>query len=174
MAGEASGRSGQASDRPGDGIGSKFKDTGAGGRGTRTQGIAGVNTKGKGSGYTGYGTGGLGDKGRVFVTPGGAEEKFIGTIDKEAVRRVVRAGLREVRSCYERELNKKRSIAGKVVIEWLIGEQGRVLKTKTVSNTTRATRLANCVRRRIASWRFPEPPEGVIAEVQYPFVFVSQ
>jgi TonB family protein len=175
MADKATGAAGFNSDRAGDDIGSKFKDTGAGGKGTATQGISGVGTKGRG---TGYGSGdGLGDKNSVAIEPGGAEEDFVGTIDREAVRRVIRAGLREIRGCYERELNKlnkTQRLEGKVIIEWTIADQGRALNAKVKSSTLGNRAVENCVRDRLSTWKFPDPPAGTVAEVNYPFYFRAE
>jgi TonB family protein len=175
MADKATGAAGFNSDRGGDDIGSKFKDTGAGGKGTATQGISGVGTKGRG---TGYGSGdGLGDKNSVAIEPGGAEEDFVGTIDREAVRRVIRAGLREIRGCYERELNKlnkTQRLEGKVIIEWTIADQGRALNAKVKSSTLGNRAVENCVRDRLSTWKFPDPPAGTVAEVNYPFYFRAE
>jgi TonB family protein len=174
MADKASGAAGSNENREGD-IGSKFKDTGAGGKGTATQGIAGVGTKGRGSGMGTYGSGdGLGDRNSVAIEPGGAEEDFVGTIDREAVRRVVRAGMRELRGCYERELsklNKTQSLEGKVVIQWTIAAQGRALNAKVKSSTLGNRAVENCIRDRLSTWRFPDPPNGTEAEVNFPFSF---
>ncbi len=172
MAEKASGAAGFNQDRAGDDIGGKFKDVGAGGKGTATQGIAGIGTKGRGTGYGGGD--GLGDKNSVAIEPGGAEEDFVGSIDREAVRRVIRAGLREIRGCYERELNKinkTQKLEGKVVIEWTIADHGRALNAKVKSSTLGNRAVENCVRDRLATWRFPEPPPGTVAEVNYPFYF---
>jgi hypothetical protein len=46
-AGKATGSSGFNENRAGSDVGSKFKDTGAGGKGTATTGIAGIGTKGR-------------------------------------------------------------------------------------------------------------------------------
>lgn len=177
-AASATGTAGSNTDRAGDDIGNKFKDTGAGGKGTATVGIAGVGTKGRGSGMGTYGSGdGLGDKNSVAIEPGGAEEDFVGTIDREAVRRVIRAGLREIRGCYERELNKlnkTQRLEGKVVIEWTIADQGRALNAKVKSSTLGNRAVENCVRDRLATWRFPDPPAGTVAEVNYPFYFRAE
>jgi TonB family protein len=174
-AASATGTAGSNSDRAGDDIGGKFKDTGAGGKGTATVGIAGVGTKGRG---TGYGTGdGLGDKNSVAIEPGGAEEDFVGTIDREAVRRVIRSGLREIKGCYERELNKlnkTQRLEGKVIIEWTIADHGRALNAKVKSSTLGNRAVENCVRDRLANWKFPDPPAGTVAEVNYPFYFRAE
>lgn len=175
MADKATGTSGFNENRAGDDLGSKFKDTGAGGKGTATQGIAGIGTKGRSSGQAAYGSGeGFGSKTSVAIEPGGAEEEFIGTIDKEAVRRVIRAKLNEVKSCYERVLNtlpKGQRLEGKVVIAWQIVERGAAKNVRVKSSTLGNSTVENCIRDRLGSWVFPEPPPGMIAEVAgYPFV----
>lgn len=174
-AASATGAAGSNENRDGDDVGSKFKDTGAGGKGTATVGIAGVGTKGRGSGMGAYGAGdGLGGKNSVAIEPGGAEENFAGTIDREAVRRVIRANLKEIRGCYERELNKmgkNQKLEGKVVIKWTIVEHGRAVRASVDSSTLDNRAVENCVRDRLSTWRFPDPPPGTEAEVHYPFYF---
>lgn len=175
MANEATGSSGSNANRDGDDLGSRFKDTGAGGRGTRTQGIADVGTKGRGSGMSEYGSGvGLGGKSNVTIDAGGVEEGWEGTIDREAVRRVIRSILNQIKSCYERQLRMNSSLEGKVVIRFEIVDQGRVRTASTKSTTMRNSAVESCVAARIRAARFPEPPQGVIAVVDYPFVFGSQ
>lgn len=173
---KATGASGFNENRAGNDLGSKFKDTGAGGKGTATQGIAGVGTKG-GTGYgTGTGGSGFGNKDSVAIQAGGAEEEFIGSIDKEAVRRAVRSALLSFKACYDREYKKDTKLEGKVVISWEIHEKGvaknaRVLKDKsTLGNAA----VEECVRARLLTLRFPEPPPGAMAEAVYPFLFQGQ
>lgn len=175
MADKATGTSGFKENRAGDDLGSKFKDTGAGGKGTATQGIAGIGTKGRASGQAAYGASeGLGGKTSVAIEGGGFEESFDGTIDKDAIRRVIRAKLHEVKSCYERALNvmeKGRKLEGKIVLGWEIIEKGQARNVKVKSSSLGNPQVENCIRDRLASWTFPEPPPGLVAEVQaYPFV----
>ncbi|HWU43232.1 MAG TPA: AgmX/PglI C-terminal domain-containing protein, partial [Bdellovibrio sp.] len=179
MADKASGSSGFNENRAGDDLGSKFKDAGAGGKGTATQGIAGIGTKGRSSGQSAYGAAdGFGPKSSVVVAGGSFEESFDATIDKEAIRRVIRAKLHEVKSCYERALNtleKGRRLEGKIVLGWDIVEKGQARNVKVVSSTLGNTQVENCIRDRLASWVFPEPPTGLTAEVKaYPFVLNQQ
>ncbi len=174
---KATGSSGFNENRAGDDLGSKFKDTGAGGKGTATQGIAGIGTQGRGSGQSAYGSGtGFGSKDQVAIQAGGAEEEFSGSIDREAVRRVVRSALASFKSCYDREYKRDSKLEGKVVIAWDIHEKGiaknaRLVKEKsTLGNSA----VEECVRGRLLALRFPEPPAGTIAEVTYPFLFQGQ
>lgn len=175
MANQATGSAGQSSNRAGEDLGSKFKDTGAGGKGTATQGIAGVGTKGRGAGMNTFGSGtGLGGKGSVTLDVGGSEEGWTGTIDREAVRRVIRSILSQLKSCYERQLRVDSALEGKVVIQFEIAEQGRVRSAMTKSTSLNNTTVESCVAARIREARFPEPPTGTIAVVDYPFVFGAQ
>ena len=170
---KATGASGFNENRAGNDLGSKFKDTGAGGKGTATQGIAGVGTKG-GSGYgTGTGGSGFGSKDSVAIQAGGAEEEFIGSIDKEAVRRVVRSALQAFKACYDREYKKDTKLEGKVVISWEIHEKGIAKNARVVRerSTLDNSAVGECVRARLMTLRFPEPPAGAMAEINYPFFF---
>ncbi len=174
MADKSSGSSGQNDDRAGDDIGSRFKDSGAGGKGTATEGISGVGTKGRAGGTSAYGGLGSGGKGSVAIDAGGAEEVFEGSIDREAVRRVIRSILSQIKSCYERRLRNNSGLEGKVVIRFVIEEQGRVRRAETKSSTLNDRDVEACVAMRIREQRFPDPPAGTIAEVDYPFVFGMQ
>ncbi|HAG90695.1 MAG TPA: hypothetical protein DCL41_02420, partial [Bdellovibrionales bacterium] len=95
LADQATGTSGMADTRPGEGLGTKMKE-GASGKGESIVGISGVGTKGRGTGTTGYGSGGIGKKGSVEIDVGGGGAGFTGSIDKEAIRRVIRDHLREI------------------------------------------------------------------------------
>jgi pSer/pThr/pTyr-binding forkhead associated (FHA) protein len=170
MANSASGRAGQNENRAGEGLGSALKETGRGGTGTAQVGIAGGDPKGRGSGMSGYGTGGLGKRTGVSIVPGGNEESFSGLIDREAIRRVIQANLRSFRTCYERQLNRNPDLVGKVVIEWTLGEQGRVLSAR-VKGSEVGGDVAGCVRDHIRTLRFPEPPTNQEVTVVYPFYF---
>ena len=171
-ANQASGKSGNAENRPGQGLGSQFKETGVGGTGTAIQGIPGVKTTGRGSGNSGYGTGGLGSHAGVKLVVGGNEATFSGSIDREAIRRVVKSNENVIQKCYERSLDKKRDISGRVVIEFTIGEQGRVLGAKVANNELGDDgSVGNCIVLRLREWKFPEPPTDQEVTVKYPFIF---
>lgn len=131
-AGQATGTGGQAALGAGNTPGTGLKDIGAGGEGTATYGIAGVSTKGRGGGVSGYGAGGLGAKSRASVVPGGEGESFSGTIDREAIRRVIRENQRQIQACYEKTLNKNPNLYGKVILEWVIVGNGRVSSAQSV------------------------------------------
>jgi len=173
MADSATGKAGSAVDRAGKGLGSDLKDTGAGGTGTALKGIVGgVGTTGRGSGNTGYGTGGLGTHQGTKIVTGGTGEMIKGTIDREAIRRVILANLKSIRACYEKELNRHPELYGKLVLGWDIGEQGRVLAARVKSNELGSREVADCILAKLKTWRFPDPPANQVVEIEaYPFLF---
>lgn len=174
VANQATGAAGFSKSRPGKGLGSRFKNVGAGGTGVATEGISSAGTKGRGTGTTGTGTGGLGKKGRVDINLGGQEAEVTGTIDREAIRRVILKNKRQIKACYDRALNRNRDLYGKLVIEWHIEEKGVVTKARVKSNSLGSKSVGNCIVRRLRTWRFPEPPKDQVAQVAYPFVFQTQ
>jgi TonB family protein len=174
LAGQATGTGGQAALGAGNTPGTGLKDIGAGGLGTATYGIAGVSTKGRGGGVSGYGTGGLGAKSRATVTPGGEGEEFSGTIDKEAIRKVIRDNQRQIQACYEKALNKNPQLYGKVTLQWDINESGRVSNAGVKSSSLKNSEVENCILSRLRLWKFPEAPSGTVAGVSYPFLFNAQ
>ena len=174
VADSATGFSGQLSDREGESLGTKTKNTGAGGRGKSTVGISGVGTKGKGTGDFSHGVGGLNKRNAVVVSVGGQEAEFIGSLDREAIRRVIQKNKRIIKNCYDRELNRDKDLYGKLVLRWNIVEKGRVTKAKVVSSSLGSQAVAKCIIARLKTWRFPEPPQNTEGEVTYPFVFAAQ
>ncbi len=177
---KASGSTGFGEDRPGDDLGSKFKDTGRGGKGTATEGISGIGTKGRAGGTSAYGsTDGFADKTTVAIQAGGSEENFEGSIDKEAVRRRIKHNLNLIRGCYNQELNRldkmgRKSLEGKVVLKWDIVNNGVAKNVRVANSTLNNPAIEKCIAERLATIVFPDPPNDTTAEVMYPFVFKNE
>ena len=174
LANRATGKTGANERRAGDRLGSRLKNTGGGSKGTSTEGFSGVGTKGKGSGAFGYGTGGIGEKGSVDINISGAEAEFSGTIDREAIRRVIQENKRAFKFCYDTALRRNSDLYGRIEIQWDIVERGRVRNAKVKSNSVGDKAFGNCIVGKIRGLKFPEPPPDEIARVVYPFVFAAQ
>ncbi len=169
------GKAGFAEDRAGSDVGYRIKDVGKGGTGTASVGVSDIKTKGSGGlGLEGSGLGGgLGSKENVTIEAGGEEEDFVGSIDREAVRRVVRKRLKELQFCYVRALKGRSNLQGKVVFEWVIGDQGRVVDVKVKNSNLGHSGAEKCMEDRLKNWRFPSPPANMEAVVVYPFLFMT-
>lgn len=131
---------------------------------------------------SGYGSGTLGSHGmdgppRVIVcgrTPGRPRGcvPLRGNLDKEMVRRVVRRHLNEVRYCYQRELSLVPTLAGRLVVQFVIGAGDRVTSSALTSSTLGNPHVERCVVRAVRRWLFPRRTNSNIdVVVTYPFVF---
>lgn len=131
--------------------------------------------RGKGGGGIGaLGAGGVG-KGAVGGTVTRATARSIaaqGSIDREGVAKVVNSHLQEVHACYERALLREAGLAGKVVLEWTIATNGRVVAAKTKSSTLRNSAVEACILNALKTWTFP-PASGGSVIITYPFLFNS-
>lgn len=92
-----------------------------------------------------------------------------GDLDPSIVRRTVASNMGGITSCYERPLQRNHTLAGRVTINFTIGEGGRVTRASAVQNTV-SPEVGTCIERRIRSIRFPSPRGGP-ATFQFPFIF---
>ncbi len=88
------------------------------------------------------------------------------SLDKEVVRRPIRAATPRIVRCYERQLAATPSLAGTVVVDFTIAVSGRVT---AATGTGMDDTVAHCVARVIRTLRFPPPPATI--RVMYPFTF---
>ena len=67
-------------------------------------------------------------------------------------------------------MNNPMSLAGRVVIEFTIGTDGKVSGSRRGDGTDLADGEASqCMAEAVSHWTFPEPEQGVV-QVRYPFV----
>jgi hypothetical protein len=149
---------------------------GLGGGGAGGAGIKGLEMlRGKGGGGIGaLGTGGVG-RGSVAGTVGRATSRAVGaqgTIDKDAVAKVINSHIGEVSACYERALLKESGLAGKIQLEWQISTTGTVTSARTKSSTMKSSAVEQCILNSLKGWRFP-PAKGAGVIITYPFMFNS-
>lgn len=94
-----------------------------------------------------------------------------GDIDREAIKKVIRARTAQVRACYESALRKQPDLEGSVRVGWGIRPDGRVEDARIEGGTLSSPDLASCLLARVASWRFPAVRAAAPIRVVYPFVF---
>ena len=103
------------------------------------------------------------------VVPG--DPVITGSLDKETIRRVIRRHRAEYRYCYEKELNAKRDLNGKIVMKFTIAGNGSVIAASVVETTMNNSNVESCIAGKIKRWVFPAPKGGGIVVVKYPFIF---
>ncbi len=108
----------------------------------------------------------------VVREPPKATISIRGGMSREAVLQVVNTHLDEIRDCYERELLHSPGLAGKIVLEWLIREDGSVSYAKVAfTNIGHSSDLHLCVQAQVTAWKFPKPTDGHEVVVTFPFLF---
>ncbi|WP_225413975.1 AgmX/PglI C-terminal domain-containing protein [Stigmatella hybrida] len=156
---------------------------GAGGVGVATtESLAAGGPKGGGTGNVasigevgtrGGGNVDLGTKKEVAVVGrvrDAAPEVDSSDVDREALSRYVKARLKAIQNCYEKELKRNPNLKGKVVVRFNIKPSGRTSDIDVEENTLGNEAVGSCIRTVIRSWVFPFKPDDEVP-VAYPFVF---
>lgn len=153
-------------------------------------GVGGMGLRGTGSGGGGEGFGRIHGIGSIDTGGGrginsklsgrkSANKKFtvkkgkpvLGNFCKSAdILRVVSNRQRSIQYCYEKELARNPELKGKVVANWRIGLNGRVMKSWIGSSSLKSGAVESCIIRSVKRWTFNKP-EGGICEIKFPFVF---
>jgi outer membrane biosynthesis protein TonB len=160
----------------GTGGGSALDKVGQGVAGAQSQKVGGIGTAGKGGGTSGYkGSGALqlGNIGSADVGVVEEETEVEGGLDKEAIARVIRSQLGQIRYCYERQLSANPELYGKILVKFTIGAAGSVVAQAIGNTSLNNAMVEGCILRRIAGWQFPTPKGGTNVLVTYPFLFKS-
>ena len=157
------------------GLGSVGTATGGGGIGLNTHGGGGLSTVGGGAGGSNrYGSraGRTGKrkarKPKVrMLTP----KVDAGNLPKNVIRRVIMSRQGGYQNCYERQLQLKRDLNGKIEMLIKISGQGRVLISKVTGSTMNNPSVEKCISGHIKKLKFPAPKNGKMVIVRYPFRF---
>ncbi|MCB0394843.1 MAG: AgmX/PglI C-terminal domain-containing protein [Bdellovibrionales bacterium] len=92
--------------------------------------------------------------------------------DKEAIRTGIWANISSVKTCYERVKDPKPE--GKVVVNFGINSDGTVQKSPKIKETEiKDEKFLKCLTGVIEKIKFPAPPQNVVGDVTYPFVFAN-
>ena len=103
-----------------------------------------------------------------------SEAKIMGTLDRSVLDRVVKQHLAQIRFCYSRELAKVPTLAGQLVVKFVIGSEGSVSSAITKTTTLNSAPVEQCINARFMRMRFPAPEGGGIVIVSYPLTFAPQ
>ncbi|MBL9105818.1 MAG: AgmX/PglI C-terminal domain-containing protein [Myxococcales bacterium] len=156
------------------GLGLVGTGRGGGGTGEGTIGLGNTGLVGKGGGTgSGYGRGagaGFGGRGTRVPTVRQAKAEVQGALDKDIIRRIVRAHINEVRYCYNQALARDPYAGGRVAVQFTIGGTGKVPSAVVQESTMKDAAVGNCIAKAVRRWTFPKPQGGGSVIVTYPFV----
>ncbi|PRQ08578.1 AgmX/PglI C-terminal domain-containing protein [Enhygromyxa salina] len=157
------------------GLGLVGTGRGGGGSGEGTIGLGNTGLIGKGGGGgsgSGYGRGsaaGFGGRGMRVPAVRQAKPTVSGSMDRDIIRRVVRAHLNEVRHCYNAGLTRNPSLGGRIEIQFSILDTGMVGAASVASSSLADPQVGTCIANATRRWRFPHPQGGGSVTVRFPF-----
>lgn len=99
-----------------------------------------------------------------------AEARVQGALDKDIIRRIVRAHINEVRYCYNQGLVKDPDLRGRVEVTFTIGATGEVSSAEVKATSLDDKDVGTCIAKAVERWKFPKPAGGGNVVVVYPFV----
>lgn len=105
---------------------------------------------------------------------GGGDIGGSGVFDSSIVVRQIRQRIGAIRRCYEQQLARDPSLAGRVTVQFTIQERGNVTGARASENSTGSPALATCVTSTVSRFRFNPGPDGGSVSFSYPFVFAPQ
>lgn len=91
--------------------------------------------------------------------------------DRDLVLKVVKRHQGQIRFCYEKELNRDPSLAGKVTVAWTIDGTGAVSIAQVAESGLKNDAVEQCIVDRVRAWKFPEPQGGQEVAITFPWVF---
>ena len=96
-----------------------------------------------------------------------------GALTREEIDRVIKARAGVLRACYQKALDKKPELSGKVVVSFSIGGDGKVTRATLAKPATTLDDAAvtSCVLRQFTRMEFPA--KGATANVNYPLIFAN-
>ncbi len=152
---------------------------------------SGGDLRTRGGGASGSGVAGLGGLARKEGTTGAvgegsavaertvhgkvqaqeADMSGAGDFDANLVVQTIKTRLRAIQMCYEQQLRRNPSLAGKVTVEFTIEQRGNVTGVRVKENTTNDPAVGSCVADTVSRFRFNPGPQGGSVTFAYPFVF---
>jgi hypothetical protein len=97
-------------------------------------------------------------------------------LDSDIVRRIVRAHIKELRTCYGKSMTKQPKLAGRITIAFEIGTNGKVSSASVheVALEPADEALPKCFVQAFKRWTFPKPRGTDPVRVTYPLELASK
>ncbi|MDR2578834.1 MAG: TonB family protein [Chitinispirillales bacterium] len=89
-----------------------------------------------------------------------------------SIQRVATQNAPALRHAYNRRLQERPELSGRIDVKFSIDESGKVISAQAAESTMNDPELENFVIERVKGWNFePIDKPGDVTEVTYPFVF---
>lgn len=132
----------------------------------------GLGSLGGPRGRPGGGELGFGGGKKLDVTPcrDGCKTVVDGGMSREVIAKVIQRHMGEIRFCYESALQHAPGLAGKVAVQFTIDPSGAVAEAQVAESSLGHAGVERCIVERVGRWKFPEPPNGGVVSVTYPWL----
>lgn len=127
-------------------------------------------TRGAGGGKAGYGQLSMVGSSAGYYQPLDNPTIFDGGLDMEQVGAVIRKNMGQIVYCYEKGLQGKPELKGRVAVEFVIGAAGMVNTARVSSTSLKHGGVEGCIVAKLRGWKFPKPEGRVNVKVAYPFM----
>ena len=142
----------------------------SGGNGKVNKGTVGYGTRGRAGGQAGYGTLNIGGNSGGYDHPIQERGSVEGGLEESQILAVIQRNIGQIIYCYEKGLQKKPKLSGRVSVYFVINGGGRVRTTKVKNTSLGSDSVESCMQKKIRGWKFPRPHGNVDVKVTYPFV----
>lgn len=102
-----------------------------------------------------------------------ASNRFLGA-DRAEVKKVIAKHNKEIKDCYFDQLVKNPEPSGRIVMQFEIGDYGKVSRVQMLSSTFKTSDVQACLVDHLKTWKFATPLIGDTAIVSYPFEFKAE
>lgn len=100
----------------------------------------------------------------------GAGTSMSGRLPPEVIQRIIRQNFGRFRRCYEAVLHHNPTLAGRVMVRFVIGRDGAVSSVENGGSDLSDPAVVRCVVRSFYGLSFPQPEDGIVT-VAYPIMF---
>ena len=100
----------------------------------------------------------------------GAGAKPAAPLTLDTIRDVVHEHRAPIKQCYESSAAKKKNLAGKLVVRFVISDDGKVSEAAIKESAIDDEGLKSCIVALVKAWKFPKPKHGPAA-INFPFQF---
>lgn len=94
-----------------------------------------------------------------------------GELSKDEIQRVINEHIGQIQYCYEKQLRANPGLSGKVSLEWVVKQDGKVGSVKAASSTLASDAAVACMMEKVKGWTFPKPRGTGGVTVVFPFIF---
>lgn len=99
---------------------------------------------------------------------------YDGSLNPEDIRATIGKGGAKIGECYQDELNKTKTLRGKVHVTFVVEVDGSVAAVKVRKSTLQSPPVEECLVTHLKTLQFPKPQGEGMVIVNYPFNFNPQ